>query len=624
MIGFRSWPRWAWLSLLLGLALAAIAAWHFARQENARPPQAFIALLLPDQLSSRKYALAWQDAASESGVAMLQLTSTQLVEMEPAQRARIRGVILPDSIHRNISAALAGVLEEYVRGGGALWINYDAATENAGGRFLDKPALARLVGVDYLLYRELGKSMARSDLMLMPASAVRTVGIAPGRFQPYPAGGEAWLQASTYGYDQAMFSYLVTRGSFPGQVLAQGRDGSLIAGLRDYGRGKVLFVNLPVTFLRVRTDGLWLQSYLNFFNNQVLRLPRLASVPDGVGGLVMNWHVDAANAIPYLSMLERLGFLKQGPFSVHFTSGPDNNAVGDHQGMDVAHNAEVQGWIRRLQGLGYEIGAHGGWAHNYFAFNINEHNGAKWSSYLVNNKQDLEGVTHQPLTEYSAPNGNHPQWVTDWLRRNGVLAYYFVGDLSMGPTRAYIDPADMHGRPWAFPVSSNGDVASFEEAVRNKLPEAKMTAWLQSMARFAVERREARLVYFHPPGVHFYQQTARDWLEQTRQLSEQGVFRWYTMTQLARFLSQREQTTWQVGPAPGKDPSWVRVEARNPTSLARQSWLLPKCRLQPTLISGSAHIEALPDAWRVTAGEGKELRFEYMQPGGRLEGEGHD
>lgn len=624
MSRFRSWPRWVWWLLLLGLSLVAIAVWHLKQQKEEQPPSAFIALLLPDQQASHKYVLAWQDAASEAGVSMLQITASQLVAMDAAQRARLRGIVLPDSIHRSISAALAGVLEEYVQDGGALWINYDAATENAGGRFLDKPALARLVGVDYLLYQEMGKAMVRSDLMLMPAAAVQALGIAPGRFQPYAGSTEPLLQAATYGYDEAVFSYLVTRGKFPGQVLAKSKDGSLIAGLRHYGRGQVLFVNLPVTFLRVRTDGLWLQSYLNFFNRHVLHLPQLASVPDGIGGLVMNWHVDAENAIPYLGMLEDLGFLKQGPYSVHFTSGPDNNSPGDHLGMDVAHNTTVQGWIRRLHQLGYEVGAHGGWAHNYFAFNINENNGAQWTSYLDNNKQDLEQVINQPLTEYSAPNGHHPEWVTTWLRHNGVLAYYFVGNSSMGPTRAYIDPADMHGRPWAFPVSANGDVASFEEAVLNKFSDAQMSTWLEAMTRFATQQHEVRLVYFHPPGVYFYQKAATQWLEQTRQLSEQGVFRWYTMTQLARFLSQREQTAWQIAPAAGKKASWVSIDARNPTSLERQSWLLPKTAARPVLLIGAANIEALPDAWRVTAKAGKNLRFEYLQPGSAAEGDAND
>lgn len=624
MSRFRSWPHWIWWSLLMGLVLVAVAGWHLRQQKVAPPPGAFIALLLPDQLDSHKYILAWQDAASEAGVSMAQITASELVAMDAAQRARIRGIVLPDSIHRSISAALAGVLEEYVRNGGALWINYDAATEDAGGRFLDKPSLARLVGVDYLLYQEMGKAMVHGDQMLMSAQAVQALGIAPGRFQATGSDPEAMLQAATYGYDKEEFSHLLTRGLFPGQVLATSKDGSLIAGLRRYGQGQVLFVNLPVTFLRVRTDGLWLQSYLRFFNGHMLKLPQLASVPDGIGGLVMNWHVDANNALPYMSMLEGLGFLKQGPYSVHFTSGPDNNSPGDRLGMDVAHNITAQGWIRRLHQLGYEVGAHGGWAHNYFAFNINEHDGSKWTSYLVNNKKDLENVTHQQLTEYSAPNGHHPQWVTNWLRRNGVLAYYFVGDSSMGPTRAYIDPDDMHGRPWAFPVSANGDVASFEEAVRNKFSESQMSAWLEAMTGFTVRQREVRLVYFHPPGVYFYQNTARQWLEQTQQLREQGVFRWYTMTQLARFLTQREQTVWQVLPVAGAKQPWITVNAHNPASLQHQSWLLPKTKARPVLLSGVASIEDLPDAWRITARSGKDLRFEYLQPTSTAQGAGHD
>jgi hypothetical protein len=288
--------------------------------------------------------------------------------------------------------------------------------------------------VDYLLFRERGKGMIHNDVLLVPPSTISDLAIAPGRFQPYTASGNGWLQATTYGYDNAAFSYFETRGQFPGKLMAEGRDGSVLAGLRDYGKGKVLFVNLPVGYLAVRTDGLWLHSFMAFFNGQVLHLPRLSAVPDGIGGLVMNWHVDAANALPYIDMLEQIGFLKQGPYSIHFTTGPDTNRPGDHMGMDLANNPKAQALVSRLKGMGNEIGAHGGWAHNYFAFNINEHNAAEWTPYLEHNKQDLENVIHQPLTEYSAPNGNQPGWVTDWLRKHGVIAYYQVANLSMGPT----------------------------------------------------------------------------------------------------------------------------------------------------------------------------------------------
>lgn len=614
----QQWPKWVWLVMVLCLALLVSLGWHWQRTRHLPLPDVGMVLLLPDDGASQKYVLAWQDAAMESGVAMTQMRASDFVGLEDVQRSHIRGVVLPDSIHRHVSPALGSVLEEYVRQGGAVWLNYDAATENAEGRFLERPELSHLVGVDYLLFHQLGKDMIRNDLLLAPPDTLKALAIAPGRFQPYTASGSGWLQATTYGYDNAAFSYFASRGQFPGQMLMAGRDGSVLAGLRSYGKGKVLFVNLPVGYLAVRTDGLWLHAFLGYFNSQVLHLPRLSAVPDGIGGLVMNWHVDAANALPYVDMLEQIGFLKQGPYSIHFTTGPDTNRPGDHLGMDLANNPRAQALVRRLKDMGNEIGAHGGWAHNYFAFNINEHNAAAWTPYLEHNKQDLEDVIHQALTEYSAPNGNQPAWVTDWLHKHGVIAYYQVANLSMGPTRSYIDPADMHGRPWSFPVSADGSVASFEEGVRNDYGQPRMQAWLQAMTQFVVDQGEARLVYFHPPGVYFYQDAAARWLAQTASLKSAGKFRWYTMTRLARFLSQRELTSWQIRPLDDKDGGRLRIRAHNPQSLATQSWLLPKSSVmgRPQIAAGSGRVDETPTAWRITAQSGKDLQIDYLPPTG--------
>ena len=618
MTKVQQWPKWVWLVIILVLVLLASLGWHWQRSRNMPAPAVGMVLLLPDNAPSQKYVLAWQDAASESGVLMSQMRASDFVGLDATQRAQIRGVVLPDSIHRYISPALGSVLEEYVRQGGALWLNYDAATENAEGRFLERAELTRLVGMEYLLFQERGKGMIHNDALLVPPSTLQDLAIAPGRFQPYTASGKGWLQATTYGYDNAAFSYFETRGNFPGKQLAAGPDGSVLAGLRDYGKGKVLFVNLPVSYLAVRTDGLWLHSFLVYFNRQVLHLPRLSAVPDGIGGLVMNWHVDAANALPYVDMLEKVGFLKQGPYSIHFTTGPDTNRPGDHLGMDLANNAKAQALVKRLKDMGNEIGAHGGWAHNYFAFNVNEHNAAEWTPYLEHNKQDLENVIHQPLTEYSAPNGNQPTWVTDWLRKHGVIAYYQVANLSMGPTRSYVDPADMHGRPWSFPVSADGGVASFEEGVRNDYSQPRMLAWLQAMTSFVVDQGEARLVYFHPPGVYFYQNAAASWLTQTAGLKGSGKFRWYTMTGLARFLSQRELTSWQIRPLGAQAGGHYRLQAHNPQSLAEQSWLLPKDSVtgRPLLTGGDARLEETPQGWRITARSGKDLQIDYLPPTG--------
>jgi hypothetical protein len=67
-------------------------------------------------------------------------------------------------------------------------------------------------------------------------------------------------------------------------------------------------------------------------------------VPDGIGGLVMNWHVDAANALPYIDMLENIGFPEAGAVLHPFHDRPDTNRPGDHMGMDLANNRRHRPW----------------------------------------------------------------------------------------------------------------------------------------------------------------------------------------------------------------------------------------------------------------------------------------
>ena len=61
-----------------------------------------------------------------------------------------------------------------------------------------------------------------------------------------------------------LFGYLIypsyqTEGSYAGTALATSPDFGLVAGVQSYGAGKVLFVNLPLTYLKGRTDALPMQ-----------------------------------------------------------------------------------------------------------------------------------------------------------------------------------------------------------------------------------------------------------------------------------------------------------------------------------------------------------------------------
>src|SRR3712207_7347166 len=43
-------------------------------------------------------------------------------------------------------------------------------------------------------------------------------------------------------------------------------------------------------------------------------------------------------ALEPMKQMEALGFLEQGPYSIHVTAGPDAHDIGDGLGFDVLHN----------------------------------------------------------------------------------------------------------------------------------------------------------------------------------------------------------------------------------------------------------------------------------------------
>lgn len=81
-------------------------------------------------------------------------------------------------------------------------------------------------------------------------------------------------------------------------------------------------------------------------------------------------------------------------------------------------------------------------------------------------------------SEYSAPLGNQPAWVTRWLERNGIVAYYFTGDAGLGPTRVYRDAERDGADIWGFPMLHMGKEASLEEMGFDDLPIDAVRDWL--------------------------------------------------------------------------------------------------------------------------------------------------
>jgi hypothetical protein len=369
----------------------------------------------------------------------------------------------------------------------------------------------------------------------------------------------------------------------------------------------VLFVNLPLGYLESRTDGLLLHSFLRFFATRILDLPYLASVPDGTGGLILNWHVDAASSLKPLAILERAGVFDQGPFSIDLTAGPDVNKFHDGKGLNVEENRQTQDLIRYFLQHGHVVGSHGGWIHNWFGEHVEDNNEKEMEKYLVMNQQALEKVTQQPIREYSAPMGNHPEWVTIWLQKHGYLGYYFPGDSGMGPTLVYRDKGRDAANIWGFPILHLGTEASFEEMEWDHVSERAVQNWLMAVADYTVDNHVARLVYSHPFGASQYVSVLQRWLQYTKELRSEKRFRWYTIPSLAEFLNARGNVDWSLSRADKK----LLLEASHPKSLAHFTWVFPESKYSNLkVVQGSATIQQEGNLWLVTAKDCKHLAVE--------------
>ncbi len=609
---------YACIAVLAPLLLLGVGYVH--RLEGTTPVSGAdtLLLLLPDSIDFNTPAVRqWLDAASEEGLHVEPIHDSDF--LDPLSTTHAAGVILPDQIHRSANDVLIGQLYRYVRTGGNLMVVYDACTWDLNGYFPPGDSrLSDLVGVRYALYDLYSAVTMEKTRVTGTATAMRELGVPPGSSVPIDGGvrpvaesseSDRQLAFAAYQYGDIDYPVFRTLGDFDGSVLLRTKRG-LAAGYRKEERGQVLFVNLPLGYLASRTDGLLMHSFLHFFGVRMLGLPYLSPVPDGIGGLVFNWHVDARSSLKPLKTLADAGVFDRGKFSVHITAGPDVDAFGDHKGLDVAHDAEAQKWIHYLVAHGQTIGSHGGWIHNYFGYHVNDDNGSDFQKYLEMNKQTLEAVTGTRITEYSAPVGTQPPWVTRWLERNGVVAYYFTGDAGLGPTRVYRNSERDGPDIWGFPILHMGKEASLEEMGFDDVPIDTVRDWMLAVTNFTARQHAARLVYAHPFGAERFFGTLRTWLDNASALQAEGRFRWYTMTELAGFLSQREAVRWNLLHADGGK---VTLRASHPQTLAHQTWAFPEDYYgDARIVEGRAKLQVQDGMIFVVAGDVPQVRVEFI------------
>ena len=614
--------KYGWITLGTGGLLLALIVGGWSTRGRSDGDADRLLLLLPDSVSfSDNKVTVWLDAASELGLHVVPMRDSDFVRPFFGH-PNCAGIILPDTVHQQASDFFIASLRRFVNGGGKLLLVYDAATLSSQGKYARGwSRLSDLAGVDYALYDQLHDDTIRWASLTGKSSLVQQLDIPPGKYYPFQseAGNSASgagsattpaadfdVQLRRYKFGDLQYPSFVTSGNFSGHELFHSNAG-VVASEHDFGSGSVLFVNLPLGYLKANTDGLLLHVFLRYFAEHSLALPYLMSVPDGVGGLVMNWHVDSNAAIKPLLEMTSWSLMHQGPYSIHITAGPDAGRFGDGEGFNVEHNPASRQLVRRLIDLGDQIGSHGGWIHDYFAAHVDKDKPEDLEKYLAWNKTALEKATGEPVVEYSAPDGNQPKWVTAWLASHGFLGYYFTGDTGMAPTQGYRDGAREGSDIWAFPIVHLNQAAAFEEMDKDGYSSAQIEQWLEAVSEFAADHHSVRLIYFHPPGMMEYRNLVDHWMEQTGRLRTEGRFRWYTMTGLAKFLNSRKQVMWSTS----RDGERITIKATHPQNLEHDTWRLPAASFsEPVVVQGSAQVVRDSEAWMVIAREGKELQFE--------------
>ncbi len=612
--------KYRWIILGTGSLLLAVIFGAWSSRGRSDPNTDRLLLLLPDGVSLSDYRVTvWLDAASEEGFHIVPIRDSEFVRPFFGQ-PRCAGVIFPDSVHQQASDFFIASLRRFVTAGGKLLLVYDAGALSPAGKYARGwSRLSDLAGVDYALYDQLHDNTIRWGSVSGKFSTARQMEIPPGKYYPFQSAttesdsaveispeSDFDIQLRRYKFGDLQYPSFVTSGKNAGHELFHSSAG-VVANENVYGNGSVLFVNLPLGYLKANTDGLLLHAFLRYFAEHSLALPSLMPVPDGVGGLVLNWHVDSNAAIKPLKEMSSWSLVQQGPYSIHITAGPDEMTPGDGEGFNVEHNPASQQLVRRLSSLGDSIGSHGGWIHDYFASHVDKDNPNDLEKFLELNKAALERTTGKPVVEYSAPDGNQPKWVTAWLASHGFLAYYFTGNSGMAPTQGYRDGVREGRDIWSFPIVHLNQAAAFEEMAREGYSRTEIERWLEAVTEFAVDHYSVRLVYFHPPGMMQYRDIVEQWMERTGRLRTEGRFRWYTMTQLATFLNLRKQVIWSTS----QNGERVTITATHPVSLEHETWRLPAGSFsEPVMVQGSAQVTRKKDTWMVIARGGKELQFE--------------
>ncbi|MCP5051741.1 MAG: hypothetical protein GY940_31535 [bacterium] len=543
----------------------------------------------PRIIAEKAYILeAYQSVLEEEGVPSKTASPPFLLSSDPDQFVkRFPVILLPDGVAVSLPSDLKYWFREYLALGGNLAVIYNAGVQNLKGRYLDRALFADLAGLNYALYNRMDDpydAYTSGYLRFRDRQSTEFFQVPPGKT------GHRFIMMG-YSYGQLTFPiarvkkdpHLDGNDIYAHGITPAGDTYPAIV-MRKVLAGNVMYVNLPLGYLKANSDDLPLRSILRTFLFKVARIPHLLNTPGGKGGLVLNWHLDSNNDWGGITYMEQNGFLsKDIKYSFHITAGSYNARPGDQLGFDACGSGLP--YTETLLDYG-TLGSHGGWAHNWFTRNVSNGNfgGKEIESYILKNNRCLETISGYPMIEYSAPGSNHPQpRVTRLLEKNNMIAYYYTGDSGSAPNRTFYNNRMISQSVIAFPVLSYRNVVSFQEMNRQGVPSREVGDWLEGILDFVIRNRTVRLLYSHAYELQpFYPDMVQYFIRQVQQKSREGLLHAKPMSYFAKFTRHFLETKYHFRPRPGG----LEVRLENPGGLTGVVAAIPSEPFETPSITG--------------------------------------
>ncbi len=516
---------------------------------------------------------AYQQILAEEGFAYELVPAAALLNYSAKKlKERYVALILPEEINQNIPPPVVHLLERYVLdAGGKILLGADAGAIDGEGARRAQGLFAALAGLQYGWPKAGGEvkepagNRYEGTLLIPEGSPLRKY------FDPVLFDRDALKVFDCPPVKDAYFPIANAGANVLAYTDRQPPENACVLQKNYAGGGVVLSVNGSPGALKARENvDFVLRPLLKYFLLELVGQPRLVASPGGTAGLVLAVHVCSG---AYFRDLDRILawklFSQEIPFSFFVTAGPDNDRPGDKRGVDVCNPKKGRRYVEALSRYG-SVGAHGGWHHNYWAYHYNELSAEEKKEYIDWNYQALQEVTGRPVTDYAAPGGRHDPEINDFLAAWGTKAVSAPLAFHSPPTRAWFN-GRQEKRFWLFGYTGTTYGTAFENMLAGGRKPEQIVADICKLIDALVEKREIRLLYFHPVSIARHPQMWRAIQSYILQQVEEGNLSVRTMSDFAGFLARHEKVRFSIR----KNERGYLVAASCPDSLKEMTFALP-------------------------------------------------